>query len=167
ELHSKVTPVTVAFEASRATAVSCRVWPTSTDVGVGVTTMLAIPTATNAVPVTPSLAAVIVTVPALSPVTRPVLDPSATASLLELPPTARSVSTVVPDRTVAVSWTDAPTARLLDAGATLTLVTGMRLTVIVAEPVFPSIAARMTARPAPTAWTTPAADNAPHRGATE
>lgn len=103
DAHWNTTPGKVAFDASRATAVSCRVCPTATVVGLGDTATLVTPTATAAVPFTPSLEAVIVTAPAFSPVTRPVLDTTAMVSLLELQPTTRSVSTVVPERTVAAS----------------------------------------------------------------
>jgi hypothetical protein len=122
---------------------------------LGVTTIDAMPMPINAVPETPSLVAVIVTEPAFSAVTRPVLETTAIASLLELHPTIRSVSTVVPDRTVAVSCTLAPTATELTAGVTVTLVIGICLTLIVAEPVRPSTVANTTAVPAPVAVTTP------------
>jgi hypothetical protein len=163
--HWNGTPDTVEFDASRATAVSCRVCPAPTDVGLGETTTLAIPTATNAVPLTPSLVAVMVTAPALSPVTRPVLDTTATASLLEPHPTTRSVRMVAPDLTVAESCTDAPTPMLLDGGATVTLVTARRLTLTVADPVLPSIVAKITALPAPTAVTTPVCETVATDGA--
>src|SRR5687768_13406235 len=136
-----------------------------TDVGLGVTTTLAIPTATKAVPLTPSTVAVIVTVPALSPVTRPVLETGAIDSLLDDHPTTRSVSTVVPERTVGTSTTNPLTARLLDVGAMVTLVTGICLTLTSADPVLPSIVAKMTALPLPTAVTTPAADTVATKGA--
>jgi hypothetical protein len=64
---------------------------------------LEIPTMIVAVPETPSLVAVIVTTPGLRPVTRPVLDTTATASLLEVQPTTRFVRTVVPDSTVGTN----------------------------------------------------------------
>src|SRR5688500_5793049 len=123
------------------------------------------PTATNAVPLTPSLVAVIVTAPALSPVTLPVLDTTATVSLLEIQPTTRSVRTVAPDRTVAVSWTDAPTPMLLDGGPTVTLVTVSCLTLTPALAVRPSMVAHTTAVPAPSAETTPVADTVATDGA--
>src|SRR5687767_2039366 len=128
DVQTNVMPGMFALAASRATALSCRVAPAATVLGLGVTTTLEMPTATDAVPLTPSLVAVIVTTPALRPVTLPVLDTTAIVSLVELQPTARSVNTVAPDWTVAPSCTAPPTARLVDAGATVTLVTASCLT---------------------------------------
>jgi hypothetical protein len=136
-----------------------------TDVGLGVTTIDVIPTPTKAVPETPSLVAVIVAAPAFNAVTRPVLDTTATASLLELHPTTRSVSTVVPERTVATSWTFALTAMALTAGVTVTLVTGICLTLTVADPVRPSLVAKITAVPAAIPVTTPLVDTLATLGA--
>src|SRR5687768_4905679 len=164
-VHSNATPETTVFDAVRAVAESCRVCPTARLNVAGDTATLVIPTVTDAVPATPSLVAVIVTAPGLSPVTPPVLDTTAIVLLLEVQPTTRSGSSVVPARTVAESCTEAPTAIPVDAGATETLVTATGLTSMVAEPVRPSMVAKMTALPVPTPVTMPADDTVATDGA--
>jgi len=78
-----------------------------------------------AVPLCPSLVAVIVAGPAATPVTSPVDETVATALLLVVHVTARPVSTF-PDASfvVAVSCTVAPTLTVAIAGLTVTDATG-------------------------------------------
>src|SRR5439155_9203271 len=71
--------------ASFEVAVSCTVWPTGTDAVLGLTVTDAtgtVLTVTVAVPLCPSLVAVIVTAPAVTPVTNPPALTVATAVLL-------------------------------------------------------------------------------------
>ena len=99
-----------------------------------------------AVPVLPSLVAVICTVPTAIAVTRP------DAELTDAIPafavdhaTTRPLSTLpLPSRVVAESWTVAPTTGLDDEGETDTVATGTgagAVTVIVALLVLPSLVA--------------------------
>src|SRR5436309_14352927 len=94
-------------------------------------------------PVLPSLVAVTVAGPALTPVTRPVVDTVATVGVPEVHGTTRPVSTFpAASFVVAASCTVLLTATLADAGVTVTDATGA-VTVISAAPAVPP-------RPAPT-----------------
>jgi len=87
---------------------------------------------TAAVPLLPSLVAVIVTVPVATPVTRPLAAIVATALLLIVHVTVRPVSVFPAEsRVTAASCTVAPTATLVDAGLTVTAATGTVLLVTV------------------------------------
>jgi hypothetical protein len=143
-------------------AVSCTVWPTGT-LALGGDTVTE-PTASAvtvavAVPLFPSLVAVIVAVPGPVPVTRPVEFTVAIASLLDDHVTTRFV-TVVPFRsfTVVVNWTLCPTNSGFVDGATVTLPTGTGTTVTVDVPLLPSLVAVIVAVPSATAVTTPLAE---------
>src|SRR5207249_1310225 len=109
--------------ASFGVAASCTVPPTATlaDAGVTVTDATTAFTVTAADPVFPSLAAVTVAVPALTPVTRPVADTVATLGVPEVHVTTRPVSTFpAASFIVAASCTVPLTPTLADAGATVT-----------------------------------------------
>lgn len=116
---------------------------------------------TVAVPLFPSLVAVIVIVPAATAVTTPDVVTVASAELLDDHDTARPVSTLpLASRVEAASVSDAPTASCDDAGVTTTDATGAgagAFTVICALPVFPSLVAVIVAVPAAFAVTTPLA----------
>ena len=80
--HATVRPVRGAPFASFGVAVNCTVWPTTTPAVAGVMSTVATGgtvTVTVAVPLLPSLVAVIVTVPAATPLTSPVHETVATA----------------------------------------------------------------------------------------
>src|SRR6185437_12772634 len=124
------------------------------DCDCGVTVML--PTATGftvsiAVPVLPSLVAVIVTLPEATPVATPEVE-SIVAMLgsLDVHTTARPVSTLP-----LASFVTAVNAGVLEptstdcvAGDTATVATGTGMTTMVAAPIFPSLDAVMVAEPA-------------------
>ncbi len=90
-------PVSTLLEASRATAVACVLSPIATVGAANVTVTVATGSAVtemSAVPLWPSLVAVIVAVPTASDVTRPLAFTVATAVLELLHVTARPVSTL-------------------------------------------------------------------------
>lgn len=123
----------------------------------------------DAVPVFPSLAAVIVADPAATAVTTPLADTVAMLASLEAQVTARPDRTV-PDASlvVAVSATASPTVGVALAGVTDTVATGSGggvCTVTVAMPLRPSLAAVIWATPAATAVTTPVAETVATPGA--
>jgi hypothetical protein len=109
ELQLTPRPGSTFPSASFIVAVNVVVWPTTTTAVAGVTVTVAtgaISTLTVAVPVTPSLVAVIVTLPGVTPVTVPVADTAATAVLLELHAITRSgANAPETSRTTAVSCT--------------------------------------------------------------
>ncbi len=113
-------------------------------------------TVTPALPLFPSLVAVMVAEPAAFPVTSPLELTVATEVLLLAQLTTR------PERAlplasfgVAVSCTVCPTSMLAVAGLTATEATGTWVTVTAAPPVFPSLVAVMVAEPAATPVTRP------------
>jgi hypothetical protein len=121
------------------------------ETGIGVTVM-------DAVPLLPSLVAVIVTgPPAETAVTMPVLASTlATAALLELHVTERPVSTLsLASFAVAVSCCVAPATILAEGGLTVTLETGTNVTLTTDVPIFPSLVAEIVAVPVETAVTSP------------
>lgn len=106
------------------------------------------PTVTVAVPLCPSLLAVIVTFPGETPVTTPPDETVAMALSLLDQPTMRPGRTLpVASSVVAESVTVCPAAIALDDGVTDTLATGTCLTMTTAEPCFPSTEATMMAFP--------------------
>src|SRR6185312_11618831 len=112
-----------------------------------------------ALPVLPSLVAVIADVPADTAVTRPLTLTVATAVFVLLQVTTRPVRTLpLGSRAVAVAVVVPPTVRLLVPNATDTVDTGTTETVIVAPPVFPPLVALIVAVPAATPVTTPLAE---------
>src|SRR5882762_745484 len=157
--HVTARPLSAVPPASWGVAVSCPVWPTGTLDAAGLTTTDAtgtFVTVTVAEPFFPSLVAVMVAVPAVTPVTRPLPLTVATAALLVAHVTARPLSAVPPaSRGVAVSCPVWPTGTLDAAGLTATDATGTFVTVTVAEPFFPSLVAVMVAVPATTPVTRP------------
>ena len=89
---------------------------------------------TVAVPLCPSLVAVMVTAPAVTPVISPLALTDAIVVLLLPQLIARPVSTLPPASfVVAVSCTVAPVAMLADGGLTVTEATGTVVTVTVLE----------------------------------
>src|SRR5437870_3662983 len=109
-----------------------------------------------AVPLSPSLVAVIVTAPAAAPVTRPLLLTVAQAVLELVHVTVRPVRVLpLASFSVAVSCSVCPTSTLPDAGLTVTEATGTFVTVMAAVPLCPSLVAVTVAEPAATPVTTP------------
>src|SRR3989442_10908792 len=95
-------------------------------------------TVTVAVPLCPSLVAVIVAEPAATPVTRPLADTVAAAALLVAQVTTRPLRAVpLASFGVAVNWLVAPTVTPAAAGLTATDATGTFLTVTAAVPPSP------------------------------
>src|SRR5437867_836294 len=96
-VHVTARPVSTFPAASLGAAVSCVVAPTNTVAVAGLTVTDAtgtLDTVTAAVPLCPSLVAVIVAAPTAIPVTSPLADTVATALLLVLQLTARPPSTL-------------------------------------------------------------------------
>jgi hypothetical protein len=111
----------------------------------------------QALPVLPSLVAMMLPVPVDTAVTRPVLEFTvATAVLLELQATARPVS-VFPFASSVVAVACEVPAAVIDVGAraTVTVATGASDTAIDDVPVFPSLVAVIVALPAPADATNP------------
>src|SRR5207244_246016 len=107
-------------------------------------------TVTPAVPLFPSLVAVIVADPAPVAVTNPVALTVATEPLLVAQVTARPTNGLpAASLGVAVSCEVCPVCRLIDAGLTLTVATGVFETVTLAVPLFPSLVAVIVAVPTP------------------
>src|SRR5436309_1374696 len=145
--------------ASFGVAVSCTVWPTGTDAVLGLTVTDAtgtVLTVTVAVPLCPSLVAVIVAAPAVTPVTTPLPLTVATAVLL-LPQLTGRPDNGLPLASfgVAVSCTVWPTGTDAVLGLTVTDATGTVLTVIVAVPLWPSEVAVIVAEPPAAPVTSP------------
>ena len=110
------------------------------------------------VPLLPSLLAVIVAVPNATAVTRPDGETVATFVLLDAQLTARPGSTLPTESSViAVSCAVVPGAMLSLGGCTTTIPTGTGVTVIVLEPLLPSLVAVIVAVPGAPAVTTPVA----------
>src|SRR6266545_655121 len=158
-VHATARPVSGFPFASFGVAVSCTVPPTTMFAVDGVTSTDATgttPTPTLAVPVFPSLVALIVAVPWPTPVTRPVASTVATAVLLLAHVTTRP-SSGVPFALfgVAVNCTVPPTTMLAVAGVTSTEATAACTTVIAAVPLLPSLVAVSVAVPGATALAMP------------
>src|SRR2546426_881420 len=111
-----------------------------------------------ALPLWPSLVAVMVAEPVATAVTTPLGLTVATAgaSLAHVTERPVSVSPLAP-LSVAVNCGVAPTGRLSLAGATVTEATGTGVTVIAAVPLWSSLVAVIVAEPVATAVTTPLA----------
>src|SRR5919198_174677 len=157
-----VRPVSTLPAESFVVAVSCAVWPTNRPAEAGLSVTEATGTTLTviaAVPLLPSLVAVIVAEPAATAVTRPVADTVAMPEALVVHVTARPVSTLPAESlVVAASCCVCPTTRPAEAGVTVTDATGTMLTVMVAVPLLPSLVAVIVADPAATAVTRPLAD---------
>src|SRR5207302_686084 len=119
--HVTERPVRMLPLASRRVALSCTVWPAGTLADAGATV-----TVTLAVPLCPSLVAVIVTgPPAPTPVTSPLPFTLAIALLLDCQVITRPVNGLpFASRGVAVSCTVCPCSTLTEAGLTVTEATG-------------------------------------------
>src|SRR5207249_6986449 len=145
--------------------VSCTVAPTSTTAVAGLTVTDAtgtFATVTLAVPLFPSLVAVIVADPAATPVTSPAADTVAIAVFELVHATPRPVSTFpAPSFGVALSCVVAPTKTFAVAGLTVTEATGTLDTVTAAVPACPSLVAVIVTAPAATPVTSPLADTVP------
>src|SRR5207248_1379256 len=140
--------------ASLGVAVSCSVCPTCTLAGDGVTATEATGagvTVTSDVPLCPSLVAVMVAVPAATPVTSPLPFTRATAVLLLDQVTTRPLSGFpLASFGVAVSCTVEPSCTLAGEGLTVTEATGTVVTVTADVPLLPSDVAVIVAVPAAT-----------------
>jgi hypothetical protein len=159
ELHVTTRLVTTVPFRSLTVTESGVVLPVETLAVAGVT--VTVPTGigtmlTEAVPDFPSLVAVIVAVPTVTPVTTPPLETVAIAVLLELHVTTRPVSTApLASFSVAASAPVCPMMIELVAGETATVATGAGVTVTVEVPDFPSLVAVIVAVPGATPVTTP------------
>src|SRR5439155_795894 len=157
DAQATVRPVSVLPFASLRVAVSWTVWPVGTEDGAGVTVTEATGAGAGAVtvmaevPLLPSLVAVIVAEPAVTPVTSPLPPTVATALLLLAQVTVRPLSGFpFASFGVAASCTVWPACTDAVAGLTVTDATGTVLTVIVAVPPCPSLVAVIVAEPAVT-----------------
>ena len=134
-LHVITRPDSTLPLASLAVAVSCTVCPVCRLADVGATVTVATGTFVTvmvAVPLFPSLVAVIVAEPLPAPVARP-LPPTVTAELLLAHVTVRPVSTLPRESVVvACSCVVAPIRMVAAVGATLTADTGATVTVTTA-----------------------------------
>ena len=106
--------------------------------------------------------------PAATPVIKPAVETVATEVLLEPQVTTRSVTTVpFASFTVIVGVEVPPTNSGILAGARVTLPTGTGVTVMVADPLFPSLVAVIVVVPTATAVTTPDDDTVAVAGVLE
>src|SRR5438876_6796690 len=158
--HVTERPVRMVPLASRRVAVSCCVCPAGTlaDAGLTVTDATGTPlTVMLAVPLWPSLVAVMVTAPATTPVTSPLLLTVAIVLSLDDQLIARPVKGLpLASRCVAVSCTVCPIATVPELGVTVTAATGATVTVTLAVPLCPSlVAVIVTGPPGPTPVTSP------------
>src|SRR5438128_1865202 len=157
--HVTVRPESGFPPASLGVAVSCTVWPACTDAEGGVTSTVAtgtFVTVIDEVPLFPSLVAVIVAEPGVTPETRPLLLTAAT-DVLELDHVTVRPESGFPPASLgeAVSCTVWPACTDAEGGVTSTDATGTGVTVIVEVPLFPSLAAVIVAEPGVTAETRP------------
>src|SRR5438270_142704 len=161
--HVTVRPLNAVPPASLGVAVSWTVWPACTLAAAGLTVTEAtgtVVTDTVAVPLCPSLVAVMVAEPTVAAVTSPAPLTVATPVLLLAQVMARPAS-VLPFASlrVATSGTVPPTGTVTELGATLTDATGRgdgTATVMAAESCLPALAARITTVPDAMPRTTPA-----------
>jgi hypothetical protein len=160
--HVKVTPLITWLLASYAVAVSCIVDPSSTRGLLGVITILAmagVGTVMVAVPAAVPERAVIVALPADTPVTTPDDETVATdVLLLDHVTGAPAMTLPFASRTVAERVTLVPMATVAVAGATVTLAAAGAVTVTTADADCPSLVAVIVADPGETPVTTPEAD---------
>jgi hypothetical protein len=163
DVHVTVRLVTVVPFASFTVAVNVAVEPLAT-LAVGGATVT-VPTGMSVTvtvpdPDTPSLVAVMVAVPGISPKTEPEAGLTvATSTLLELQLTTRLVTTFpLTSFTIAVNVVLPAVGMLAVGGETATLPTGVTRTFTVADPDFPSLVAVMVAVPGVPPVTTPVDD---------
>ena len=144
------------------TALNCCIEPIDTLAEAGLTVTDATGTGftvTAALPLFPSLVAVIVTALAATPVTSPVADTVAIAGFELVHVTTRPVSMLpAASSGVAVSCTVAPTSTTAVTGLTVTEAAGTRVTVTAAPPILPSLVAVIVADPAATPVPRPLAE---------
>src|SRR3989442_9276340 len=115
-------------------------------------------TVTVAVPLCPSLVAVIVAAPAATPVTKPLPETVAAAVLLVAQVTARPLRAVpFASFGVAVNWVVVPTVTPAAVGLTVTEATGTLVTVMADVPPCPPLLAVAVAGPGATPGPTPLA----------
>src|SRR5207245_2465125 len=128
-----VRPVNTLPDPSLVVAVSCAVWPACTLADAGLTVTVAtgtLETEMTAVPVRPSLVAVIVAEPTATAPASPLPFTAATDGLLLVQVTVRPLSTLPAESVVvAPSWMVCPTNRLAADGFTVTAATGTAVTV--------------------------------------
>src|SRR5207247_11230696 len=159
--HVTVRPDSGFPAESFGVAVSCSVCPTSTEAVAALSLPDALPillTVIAAVPLLPSLVAVIVTDPAATPKTSPLALTVAMAVLLLAHVTVRPDSRLPAESFgVAVSCTVCPTSTEAVAGLTVTDATGTFLTVIAAVPLLPPLLPVIVADPAATPAPSPLA----------
>src|SRR5438132_271490 len=158
--HVTERPVRMLPLASRRVAVSCCVCPAGPLAEAGLTVADATGTPLTvmlAVPLWPSLVAVMVTDPAVTPVTSPLLLTVAIVLSLDDQLIARPVKGLpLASRGVAVSCTVPVIAMFAALGDTVTAATGATVTVTVAVPLWPSlVAVIVTGPPAATPLTSP------------
>src|SRR6184192_4171030 len=145
--------------ASLGVAVSCTVLPSSTLADAGVTATVATGTGGTvilAVPLCPSLVAVIVAPPVATAVTSP-LEFTPTTDVLLLDQLMMRPESGLPFASfgVAANCMVCPTCTLAAAGVTATDATGALLTVMLELPLWPSLVAVIVAAPVATAVTRP------------
>src|SRR6266550_4154347 len=157
--HVIVRPVSALPLASFGVAVSWSVLPAGTLPEAGLTVTEATGTCTTvmaAVPLCPSLMAVIVAEPATLPVTSPLELTVATVVLLLDHAIVRPDSGLpAASFGVAVSWSALPAGTLAEAGLTVTDATGTCTTVMADVPLCPSLVAVIVAEPATLPVTSP------------
>jgi len=168
--HVAVRPVRTLLDASFATNVICVVAPTMIDDDPALTVTDATGTTvtvTVAVPVIPSLVAVITDVPTATPFTSPVA--AFTLALAGVPDDhviVRPVSVLPPaSLSVATNVVESPTAMLAADGDTVTVLTGTGTTVTVEVPTLPSLVALIVVVPVVSVVTTPLCDTLATAGA--
>jgi len=126
-------PVSTFPDASLVVAASCTVWPASTLADAGLTATVAtgtLETEITAVPVRPSLVAVIVAEPTVTAPASPLPFTVTTAGVLLVHVTVRPLRTLPAESViVAPSCKVCPTNRLADDGLTVTDATGAAVTV--------------------------------------
>ena len=161
-VHVTVRPVRTLFDTSRSVAVNCAVCAMARAAVAGVTVTLYTTTdetVTVAVPLFPSLVAVMVAAPTATAVTSPLLDTVATAAPPEVHVTTRPLKTLpLESRVVAVNCCVPPMLSAALDGLTVTVATGIATTVAAEVPLFPSLVAVIVAEPAATPVTRPALD---------
>src|SRR5437879_2339908 len=157
--HVTVRPESGAPPEFCGVAVSCTVWPACTEAEGGVTSTDAtgtFVTVIDEVPLFPSLVAVIVAEPGMTPETSPLLLTVATAVLELDHVTVRPESGFPPASLgVPVSCTVWPACTEAEGGVTSTDATGTGVTVIAEVPLLPSLVAVIVAVPGVTPETRP------------
>jgi hypothetical protein len=161
EVQVMVRPVSTLPPASSTVAVACVVCASVIMLGASVTLTDATgigETVIDEVPLTPSLVAVSVAVPAEFAVTSPLDETLATASLLDDQVTARASTLLWASFKMTLTCSVPPCTTVALVGTTVTEATGDCVTVRVALPLLPSHVAVMLAVPTASAVTTPWAE---------